>query len=474
MTVEYVQAPGPVMVPHAPDHGFSVTSSGGPTQVNLAWEQLLSATSSLGEATHISGEQLTAVQSAAGQLATVPLPLHWRIPLFATRMGLLSIRMLAVKEAVEQGRSAVDAAHEVYRGAEGAAQRWMDLGVLVDDAGFVLQNLAGAPLGTGDPWVAYDWAAAVTVLGGGMLHQHAGGAWPLIRMGQQLGQDTLAQEELENHELRLGEQTTAFEHQGDQSIQHYYREMGQVSAEGDVAVTVTEDAAGEPVYMVYLPGLDADPTDLNREDGRGYLGYLDAALNDSDQLAGVIDQALAEVGADPGAAVALSGYSLGGIGATNLAANRTLQGRYDLRAVNTIGAAGQARTLPTGTSVVHLQDSRDPINHVLGQAHQESSDRLAITYDFHNEDIGWAGVFGGAHDYGHHLEAIGRLEETPQEYLSPEEQAMLTDFGQLYSGEAHTHVFSADWEQASAEASTSAEAPAETEVVASAETEAVG
>ena len=451
MTVKYAQAPGTVMAPHVTASGFTVTTSGGPTQVNLAWEQLLSATSHLGDATHISGEQLTAVQSASGQLATAPLPLNWRIPLFATRMGLLSIRMVAVKEAVEQGRIAVDAAHEVYRGAEGAARRWMDLGVLIDDAGFVLQNLAGAPLGMGDPWVAYDWAAAATVLGGGMLHQHAGGAWPLVRMGQQLSQDGLAREELESHRLQLGEQTTAFEHQGDQSIQHFYQEMAQVSAQGDVAVTVTQDAAGDPVYMVYLPGLDVDPTDINRGDGRGYLGYLDAALNDSDQLAGVVDQALADVGADPGAAVALSGYSLGGIGATNLAAHRTLQERYDLRAVSTVGAAGQSRALPSGTSVVHLQDSRDPVNHILGQAHQESSDRLAITYDFHNEEVGWAGPFGGAHDYGHHLEAVGRLEETPQEHLSPEEQAMFTEFGQLYSGEAQTYVFSADWEQAAAE-----------------------
>ncbi len=457
-----------VLVPHvtdalpdAPSSPFTVRSSGGPTQVNLAWEQLRSATVHLGDATQISGEQLSAMRAAGRELATAPLPLHWRIPYFAARMAALGLRMSAVNTAVEQGRSAVDTAHEIYRSAEGAAQRWMDLGVLVDDSGFVLQNLALAPLGKGDPYVAYDWAAAAMVLGGGLLHQHAGGIWPAVRAGQHLGQDALAQEEMENNQLQLGDQTTSFDHQGDETIEGFYEQMGEISSQGDIAVTVTHDAAGEPVYMVYLPGLEVDPTDVNREDARGYLGYVDAALNDSEQLAGVIDQALAEVGADPGAAVALGGYSLGGIGATNLAGNQALQQRYAIRAVTTIGAAGQDRTLPAGTSVVHFQDSRDPINHVMGQTHQESGDRLAITYDFHNEEVGWNSAFGGAHDYGHHLEAIRRLEETPEEYLSSEEQAMLADFGQLYSGEAQTYVFEAGWEPTEAAVETPVEGAAE-------------
>lgn len=76
---------------------------------------------------------------------------------------------------------------------------------------------------------------------------------------------------MENHQLYLGEQTGGFNHEGDQSLHHYFAEMEGIGEEGDLAVTVTRDPAGEPVYLVHLPGLDLDPLDMNREDGRGYL-----------------------------------------------------------------------------------------------------------------------------------------------------------------------------------------------------------
>ncbi len=439
----------------AADQGFSVRSYGGPTQINLAWEQLTTANAYLGEATGVSEDQVQGLMGVTGMMATAGLPLHWRIPLLGVRLGALSLRTLGVRELVERGRGALDAVHDAYRDAENTVQRWMDFGVILGDSQVVLHHFITSP-GQGDIGLVYDWAASAAVFtvseaynqGPKMLFKGSPLiGWAAMKAMEADDHGGLLRFEMENHQLSLGEQTTSFSHEGDESLHHYFEEMEQISAEGDLSVTVTQDASGQPVYMVHLPGLDIDPMDLNREDGRGYLGYIDAALNDSDQLAGVVDQALAEVGAEPGAAVALSGYSLGGIGATNLAANSALQGRYDLRAVTTVGAAGQNKQLPHGTAVVHFQDGRDPVTGIFGEAHQESSDRLTVHYDFHNQDVPTEGIFGGAHAYQHHLDALERLEACPEAYLSPEEQAMLAEFGQLYSGEAETYVFETGWQE---------------------------
>lgn len=449
-------APEPL---HAPvpgiDRSFRVRSYGGPTQINLAWEQLTAASGHLGEASGISGDQLGGLAGVSGMLATAGLPLHWRIPLLGVRLGALSLRTLAVRELADQGRGALDAVHEAYRDVENTVQRWMGFGVLLAESRVILQHIAASP-GQGDLGLAYDWAASTAVFAVGEAYNKGPAlflkgspllGWAALKAMEQENHGGIPAFEMENHQLHLGEQTGGFNHEGDQSLHHYFEEMEGIGEEGDLAVTVTRDPAGEPVYLVHLPGLDLDPLDMNREDGRGYLGYIDAAANDSEQLCEVIDQALAQVGAEPGAAVALSGYSLGGIGATNLAAAPALQGKYDLRAVATIGAAGQNRQLPHGTSVVHFQDGRDPVTGILGQAHQESSDRLTVHYDFHNREVDSAGIFGGAHAYQHHLDALERLEEDPDAYLTPEEQAMLAEFGQLYDGEAETHIFGTGWEQ---------------------------
>lgn len=439
----------------AEDQGFSVRRYGGPTKINLAWEQLTTANGYLGEATAFSGDQVEGLMGVTGMMATAGLPLHWRIPVLGVRLATLSLRTLGVKELVEQGRNALDAVHQAYRDAENTVQRWMDFGVILGDSQVVFHHFVTSP-GQGDLGLAYDWAASAAVFTVGEAYNQGPKLLfkgsPLIGYAamKALEKDDhggLLRFEMENHQLHLGVQTQSFSHEGDQSLHHYFEQMEQISADGDLSVTVTHDDLGQPVYMVHLAGMDLDPMDMNREDGRGYLGYIDTVLNDSEQLSEVIDQALAEAGADPGAAIALSGYSLGGIGATNLTANTRLQEKYDFKAVATLGAAGQNKQLPHGTSVVHFQDGRDPVTNIFGQAHQESSDRLTVHYDFHNRDVPTEGIFGGAHAYQHHLDALEKLEECPEAYLTPEEQAMLAEFGQLYSGEAETYVFDTGWQE---------------------------
>lgn len=438
----------------AEDLGTRFRTSGGPTRINVAWHALMEANQRLVLAAEVSGEQWQRITGiGVGTVVRSPVPLHWRIPLFGVRLVALTARALAVHQMVQHGTEAVALVHENYRGAEGAVQRLVQLAMHLSETSLMLEHLLDPE---GDKGLVKDWAGSLVVLAGGQaislgefyMARKVRGFGPGVALMKTLADHYgLAAYEMGHHGLRLGEQTGSSVHTGDGTYTTYFDEVAEVGSDGDIAVTVVTGDDGEKTYMVHLPGLALDLEDLNREEGRGYLGLVDAVGNDSSQLAEVVEEALTAAGAAEGDTIALSGYSMGGIAAVNLSQNTRLRKKFDLRAIATVGAPGQNRTIPPGTSAVHFQDGRDPVTNILGEAHQETAERLTVHYEHHDPDNGSDGLFGGAHDMGHHQEVIEELERNQEEHLSSEEQGVMDEFAELYEGEAETLIFTTGWEE---------------------------
>lgn len=463
---------GPIMGPLVPpgtgegprDLGFTSEVSGGATQVTLVWETLLESAQRLGRATEVSshqGEVLSGVNRALLHSGSV-VP-HWRLPLLGVRCVALAARCLLVNQLLQEGVRGVNSAYESYRSAESQIHRWFHLGTLYLEAPYIIEHLVHED---GDKGLAGDWARSMATLGGieafrllssrftrtGRSREHntsdmasVTGFLAIKVLNDHKG---LGLYEMDRNVMDLGEQTQQFKHQGDGTLHSWYEQMADVTDHGDLAVTAVTDDGGSTSYLVHLPGMDLDLSEPNREDGRGYLGLVDAVFNDSDHLAEVVDQALEAAGADSGDTIAVSGYSLGGIGATNLVRSGTLQQKYDFRSSTSIGGAGRDTSLPEGTSTTHIQDRRDPVPHILGERHQESSDRIIVDVAHHNEEIQSEGAFGGAHTYQHYLDIIEELEQNPEEHFSAEDQKEHFDsFAELYSGGAETTVFETRWSE---------------------------
>lgn len=436
------------------DLGTRYRTSGGPTRINAVWQTLVAANQRLVLASDVSGQQWQRLAGiGVGAAVRSPVPLHWRIPLFGVRLVALVARALATHQMIQRGTDALTLAHENYRAAEGAVQRLVQLAMHLSETSLMLEHLIDAQ---GDKDLVKDWAGSLVVLGGGQaislaeysVARRVKGFGPGLALMKTLADHYgLAAYEMGHHGLRLGEQTGGSAHIGNGTYTGYFEELADAGADGDVAVTVVTGDGGEKTYLVHLPGLALDLEDINREDGRGYLGLVDAVANDSEQLAGVVQEALTAAGASEGDAIGISGYSMGGIAAVNLAQNARLQKSFDVRAIATVGAPGQNRTIPPGTSAVHFQDGRDPVTNILGEAHQETSERLTVHYEHHNQENSSDGLLGGAHQFNHHQEVIEEFEQDPGEHLSPEEEDLLNEFAELYRGEAETLIFDTGWEE---------------------------
>ncbi|MDS2173055.1 hypothetical protein Q7C18_10125 [Nesterenkonia sp. CL21] len=467
------QFPVPVPVrPHTADHGpFTVRVSGGDTTIDVAWETLLAASSHVGAAQELAGRQLDDV-AANNTLLLVPRPQipHWRAPLLVARSASLSMRIIWISGLVEKCVSAIEYSHDKYREGESMIRRWLQISELISETSYVIDQA-----GQGDGRLAGDWARSLGVLGGqealrlvaayftrgrsglgggrpsGRDRFEDGAGFGFLAIAKLQEENALAAYEMARHDLRLGDQTGTSFHHGDGTLHSWYQQMGQVSEEGDLAVTTVAGDSGETTYMVHLPGLDMDITDLNRQDGRGYLGLVDSAFNDAEQLADVVDEALESLGAQEGDQIALSGYSLGGIAVTNLVRNGRLGEKYDLVAATSIGAPGRHGGFPPGTqtSTTHIQNRRDPVPHLLGEHQGTGVNRQVIEVAHHNEDARPEdpSLFGDAHSYQHYLDIVEELETNPEEHLGEGGDALLRDFSTLYQGQAETHVFRTGWEE---------------------------
>ncbi|GAA3075367.1 MULTISPECIES: hypothetical protein [Actinomycetes] len=467
------QFPIPVPVrPQLADQGsLNVRVSGGDTQIEVVWETLLAASSHVGAARDIAGRQQDDI-SANNTLFLVPRPQipHWRAPVLASRSAALSVRLILISGLVEKCVAGIEHAHGTYRDGESVIRRWMQISELLTETSYIIDQVQ-----QGDGRVAGDWARSLGVLGGqealrllaayftrgrsglvdgrssGRDRAEDGAGFGYLAISKLEEEDLLAEFEMGRHELRLGERTATISHQGDGTLHSWYEQMEQVPEDGDVAVTTVTDETGGTTYLVHLPGLDMDITDLNRDDGRGYLGLVDSAFNDADQLADVVDEALATVGAEEGDQIALSGYSLGGIGVTNLVRNGRLGEKYDLAAATSIGAPGRHGSFPPGTqtSTTHIQDRRDPVPYLLGEHQGTGVNRQVIEVSHDDADARPDEhlLFGDAHSYQHYLDIVEELEADPDTHLGDGGDALLRDFSSLYQGEAETHIFRTGWSE---------------------------
>ncbi|GAB3186572.1 hypothetical protein [Nesterenkonia suensis] len=454
--------------PAAEGDRFAVRVSGGNTQVEVEWETLRQAAAHVASAQDIGQLQLDdiAANNTVMMTSGAAAP-HWRAPLLGIRSVALAVRMSMVSSLVRICLDGLDSAHEAYRDVESLVRRWLQLSDLLSESSYVItQGLDG------DSRLVQDWSRSVAVLGGRELMRvlaeyfTRGRAGDIGRRGSEgpedrasstgflaiealRGQDDLIRFEMRANSLELGDQTRTSVHEGDGTLHSWYRQMGDAAEHGDIAVTSVTGDDGSTRYMVHLPGLDMDITELNRHDGRGYLGLVDSIYNDADQLTDVVEEALAASGAQEGDTIALSGYSLGGIGVSNLVRNGRLGEKYDVHAATSIGAPGRNATFPPGTetSTTHIQDRRDPVPHLLGEHQGTGTNRQVIDVAHHSETEGSAPLvsFGDAHTYEHYLEIVEELEADPDAHLGEDGDALLRDFAELYEGEAETRIFETGW-----------------------------
>ncbi|MDZ5077616.1 hypothetical protein [Nesterenkonia sp. HG001] len=463
---------GPLVPARTHPGSFTTQVTGGPTWTEVFWETLMESAAHLSRAREISDTQSADI-AANNTLLMTPLASapHWRIPLLGVRGVVLASRIVLVGEMVQAYLHGVQACHDAYRDAESLVRRWLQLARLLEETPYVVgQGVQG------DTGLVGDWARSVGVLGGreamrvlmltlsrgrsglgGAGRQGLGKAWDrasstgFLAIEALKENDGLSTYEMDRHLLELRGETGRFIHEGDGTLHSWYAQMQEVPSQGDLAVTSVADDDGGTTYLVHLPGLDMDVTDMNREDGRGYLGLVDAVFNDAEQVSEAVDQALQAVGAEEGDAVALSGYSLGGIGASNVVRNGRLGQKYDLLAATSLGAPGQQGSYPPGTqtSTTHIQDRRDPVPHILGEHQGTGANRQVIDVAHHNEDLDLEGLslFGDAHSYEHYLDIVEELEADPQEHLGEDGDTLLRDFAELYDGEAETVVFETGWKE---------------------------
>ncbi|RJN32760.1 alpha/beta family hydrolase [Nesterenkonia natronophila] len=197
---------------------------------------------------------------------------------------------------------------------------------------------------------------------------------------------------------------------------------------------------------MHLPGLEADGPNFGH--GRSPLSLIDGLTNDSAHMTGAVADALAEVGAPKGAEVFMTGFSLGGLHATNMAKSRDFQQEYNLRAVTTVGSPTRSGPTRPGVKVTHLEDARDPVPHLTGDRHELSAERMVIEYNHQNPDSAVESIAGSAHTWEHNLDGITLMEDNEADWLDLGERNHLDEFrAQLrFDAEVETYVFESHWQ----------------------------
>lgn len=453
-----IPGPGPVVIgpehPNSPQQWLSeepvgapfvVRTTGGPTMINLTWDALLEASEYLSGAQEVLNQQRIELQSALGH--AVDLPAHYLVPVVQARVtGMLGL-VASTEGTLAATTAGAQNAHGAYRDAESVAQRYFSLIVRLDEQQRVLENALHPG---GDKSYVYDWTASTGTLlageAGRLALRRNRGLRQMVSVLNAVEKNAGASAyEMARHQHVVdAEPTGSFTHEGTGQMGDYMQSMAGATDEGDLAVTRVEKN-GEAVYLVHLGGLDVNGADP--QTGRGYRSLLDAVRNDSEHMAGVVDRALEAAEVPEGADIALSGYSMGGLHAMNLAQNQRLKEKFTLKSVTTIGSPGKNQRMDPEVPVIHLEDGRDPVPHVMGDRHQDSSSRLTVTYEYADEETTVDSPLGSAHTLEHNIAAVNLLEEREQAVLTDDERAHLDQFRGLYEGNAETFVYRTHWEE---------------------------
>lgn len=435
---------------------FPTQVRGGSSWIDVGLDSMAATVEEVATATDLSAEQLRLFATAGFEHVTSGVPtLHPRIVSAGTTYGMLQTRMAASQLTSRGFALIMREVYGRYRTAEEVVGALFDGGVRLLSFLTNLNPAAGPVDGLRAFDQAYGAAPTLVRLGALAGTRGMGGlgragqavmGWSLItaygpdlRRPGQLWGDAVA--------MDVGEPTDAGSHRAEGGAADYLDAVGE--ADGDIIVnTVTHDD-GTVSHMVHLPGLDVDPEDFSAEDladGRGLVAGVDAMTEDSTVHSRAVISALEAAGAEDGEQVYLSGYSLGGKQATDLAADETFNDRFDLGGVVTLGAPQSRRTTPFGVPVTHFQDKHDPVPRFTAERGRTGSDRLTVEFDRPPQERNGFTAFGDNHPYRHNVDALRSLEHPDNDTLDPDQRAALDALAEAYDGEVRTQTFSGTWQ----------------------------
>ncbi|GER23830.1 hypothetical protein NCCP1664_23250 [Zafaria cholistanensis] len=173
-----------------------------------------------------------------------------------------------------------------------------------------------------------------------------------------------------------------------------------VAGPGSLLVTTVRTDAG-PVHVVTFPGTQAEEgtgtggAGMNPWDAGGVAEALGLG---SQHVAAATLEALEAVGARPGEALVLAGYSQGGVHAANVAVDPRVLAAYRVEHVVTTGSPVGNVPLPETVRGLHLEHVDDPVPGADGIPNPDTRNQVTVYLDGYAPGSARnAGAFGAAH-----------------------------------------------------------------------------
>ncbi len=146
---------------------------------------------------------------------------------------------------------------------------------------------------------------------------------------------------------------------------------------GTVRVDRVRGADGARAWVVHIPGTQswqarpgANPFDLSA-DAAALAGRPNA-------VGAVVARGLRSCGARPGEPVLLSGHSLGGIAAAELAADQVLRREFTITHVVSAGSPTALSAVPDDVSVLSLEHDQDPVPWLDGEPSPDRANWVTV------------------------------------------------------------------------------------------------
>ncbi|MCH8562198.1 hypothetical protein LTI14_03035 [Nesterenkonia sp. YGD6] len=445
---------------------YSVQAHGGPTELNLVLESLQMAAQGLTRADAVAEEQRRALGGITAEIigSVAGLALHWRIPMLGAQLGISLAETSVGAWAMGETARAVRSAHDRYRDTEALLARSMGTARHLAQYPQIHPHLMDPQ---GDKALADAWGrTAVVSLGQGsqlvlnlLARKH-----PVLRSSKEAS-GLVAQSLLEKARRISRESTQTLKRKTRplaatevDLLSDHLQGQSEVATLGDFSISSRPQPGASTRHVIHIPGLEL-PAGLEDMDldglaqgqldlsaGRGLNSLLDAGTNESAHLQGVIDQALQDSGARPGDELIITGYSLGGLHALNIAAGGTLGRKYRISQVATVAAPGREGPALPGVRTTSFQDANDPVPRLLGGPSELSADRVEITYEHQAPKAEPGGVFGASHGYAHNIDAIRILEGQATDHLDEGQRAQLAELDESLRGAHEATVYSTEWD----------------------------
>ena len=194
-----------------------------------------------------------------------------------------------------------------------------------------------------------------------------------------------------------------------QEVQSSKRSLGQDYEEaGVISIQRVEHADGRVSWVVYVPGTtdwtvgDGEPQDL--------LTNLEGVGGTPTVMESAVVTAMRQAGIQPGEEVALYGHSQGGITVSNVAADPSIQDRYNITTVLTAGSPTAGADIPDDVHALHLENAGDAVPGLDAAPTPTGPHRQVAMLDTHQMDMG-----GYPHASDVYAQATEGLEERAPE-----------------------------------------------------------